>query len=46
VAGINLLLSDYTLLVCQLEQSLMRGELTNSFLQKYCRYSRSVTIHV
>ena len=28
VAGINLLLSDYTLLVCQLEQSLAQGELT------------------
>ena len=28
VAGINLLLSDYTLLICQLEQSLAQGELT------------------
>jgi len=28
VAGINTLLSDYTLLICQLEQSLARGELT------------------
>jgi len=42
VAGINLLLSDYTLLVCQLEQSLMRGDLTLHQLHHQLQPSKHV----
>ena len=38
VAGINLLLSDYTMLICQLEQSHSRGELT---LHRYSTHQTS-----
>ena len=41
VAGINLLLSDYTMLICQLEQSHSRGELT---LHRYSTYQRLVVL--
>ena len=42
VAGISLLLSDYTLLVCQLEQSLLRAELTLHQLHHQLQPSKHV----